>query len=226
MDQYMVSLVGSKNLFPADLRKKMAKSELFSESFMGYRNGNPVPDGLSDVLFCMHEGRPGFVLQGDEGLAHMETPGFMLKLNRFIKNEGLGSGFLIDDRTLSASRSVFPVIYKAKSVVIAKTIEKQLAFKEMSDEQKFVYLESMISRDVEAYASRYGLEIVDELNVMVDPSAVEQKLSYYKHKKTNTGHTSATIIRDLAFSLDVNLLGYWAVGRLRSLGNGGVSHVY
>lgn len=226
MDQYLVELVGANNLYPAELKEKMAKSEKFSEAFFGYENGHPIPDGLGSVLFCKLSG-VGIVFQGDSGLLLIKTPSFLFDFNRFLHESKLAKGFVLKEMSLSLRKSPFPILYHAKSMVIARTLEKQMFFKSMSTDEKVAFLEKMIARDIEQYANRYGLNVYDELNVRVDPESAEQSLSYFKHKKTaKGGHTTLTIMRDLLFSVDVKLSGYWAVGRVRTNGNGRVAYDY
>jgi hypothetical protein len=227
MNQYMVALVGaSDDLYPHHLKEKMASSNLFDEAVFGYRDGGPIPKGLGNALFAK-VGATGIVFQGESGRKLIESPNFMINLQSFLEENNLAKGFTFKNMELSLARSNFPILYRARSMVIARTLEKQVEFKAMTTDEKLAYLEHLITRDIESYAARYGIDVLDDLNVRVDPESAEQKLSYFKHKKTKSGgHTTLTLMRDLRFSCDARLNGYWAIGRVRTNGNGRVAYVY
>ncbi|MBE0470234.1 MAG: hypothetical protein IBX55_12100 [Methyloprofundus sp.] len=225
MNQMVLKLVGARSLFPDDLRKIMAGSNLFPESVFGYRDGKPIPEGLGDVLFCKI-GEPGLVFQGEAGMQIISQGGVFSSLSKLIREQSLAVSFNVESLSFGAGYSPYPIIYRANNVVITKDLDKQAKFKQMSIEDRVSFVSQMIKRDLLSYAERYGVFIGDDLEVMVDPASVEQKLRYQKHKPTSSGsHTTATILNHIDFSVNSKLMGYWAIGRLRSIGKGRVSRV-
>jgi hypothetical protein len=225
MNQMVLKLVGAKSLFPDDLRKIMAGSNLFPESVFGYRDGKPIPEGLGDVLFCKI-GEPGLVFQGEAGMQIMSQGDVFSSLSRLIRERSLAVSFNVKSLNFGAGYSHYPIIYRANNVVITKDLDKQVKFKQMGTEERVSFVSQMIKRDLLSYAERYGVFIGEDLEIMVDPDSVEQKLRYQKHKPTSSGsHTTATILSHIDFSVDSKLMGYWAIGRLRSIGKGRVSRV-
>ena len=209
----------SKKIFPEELRKIFAQSELMGEAFFNYSNGKPKQD-LSPVIMTK-QGRVGFVLQGQEGLDIFTNE--LSNLSCFLEQSDLFTGFEVQTNNLTGVYSEKPFRYSVKSFVLCCSLSEEKAFKNLKKCEQVDFLKVKIERDIKRYATRWGIDLADEdLNIFVfEDSFTDSNYSYTVHNSSQDGYKKTIMmIRNMQFVANLKIGGFWSLGRFSSAGNG------
>lgn len=207
------------NIFPVELRKLFAKSELFGEEFFNYKDGK-TNQSLSPIVMTK-QGMVGIVAQGQEGMNILTKE--LENLIAFIEKSALFTGFELKSNELSGYYSEKPYKYSIKSYVVACSLTEERIFKNLPKSEQVAFLKIKIERDIKRYATRWGIDLVDEdLRIFVsEDSLVDENYSYMVHQSKQDGYKkSIMVIRNMRFVANLKINGFWALGRFSSSGNG------
>ena len=207
------------SIFPVELRKLFAKSELFGEAFFNYKGGK-TNQYLSPIIMTK-QGKVGIVAQGQEGMDILVEE--LANLTTFIEESDLFTGFEFKSNDLSGYYSEKPYKYSIKSYVVACSLTEERTFKDLPKSEQVAFLKVKIERDIKRYATRWGIDLVDEdLRIFVsEDSLVDENYSYMVHQSKQDGYKkSMMVIRNMSLVANLKINGFWALGRFSSSGNG------